>query len=305
MSTIGITGGTGLVGTHLSRLLRDNGHDVVIFTRTVGKPSTTPRVSYAHWDARLQSIDKQALRSLDAMVNLAGAGIADRRWTDKRKKEIVSSRVDSTNFLVQALNEFSVRCTCFISASATGFYGPDAPGKVPFRETAPAATDFLGTTCQQWEAAAWEASTFVRTTLFRFGIVLGRESGAFPQFYKPISMGVKPVLGSGDQVISWIAVDDLARMLLFAIDHNEVSGIYNAVSPNPVTNREMMDVIAKVKGGFKLPVKVPAFALRLLLGEMSEEVLKSTTASADKIQQTRFRFGHPDIVSAVQQVMGK
>lgn len=303
MKTIGITGGSGFVGRHLASLLAGKGYEVVIFTRKIAQTPENPHITYAHWEARGGECDVNSLKKLDAVVHLAGAGIADERWTEKRKKEIVDSRVKGTNFLVSMLKAHAPACKTFIGASATGFYGPDDENKPPFTESAPPYNDFLGETCRQWEEETQQASEFARTVICRFGIVLGRESGAFPQFARPMSFGIVPILGSGRQIISWIAISDLARLLVFLLEQEKLSGIYNAVAPNPVAQRLLMQTIAREKGGIKIPLGVPAFLLKILLGEMSIEVLKSCTASSRKIMDAGFKFDNPDITSAVKSIL--
>jgi uncharacterized protein (TIGR01777 family) len=303
--TVGITGGAGFVGRRLTELLTDQGYNVIIFTRTLAGKPARPQVTYAQWDADKQTADLNSIKAIDVMVHLAGEGIADKRWSTARKKEIADSRVNGTQFLVNILRESATDCKTLISASATGFYGPDRPGAIPFTENAPAYNDFLGDTCNKWEHESLKAADFLRTVIFRFGIVLGKEKGAFAEFEKPTAFGVLPILGPGSQVISWIEIDDLARLLLFALEHESVSGIYNAVAPKPVTNRQLMKTIAAVKGGIKIPVPVPAFALKIALGEMSEEVLKSCTVSAQKTLATGFTFQYPEITGAVKAILGK
>ncbi|RYD56272.1 MAG: TIGR01777 family protein [Sphingobacteriales bacterium] len=304
MRTIGITGGTGFVGHHVTRLLRDAGNQVVIFTRNPEKKDQSKDgITYCYWSPRENKCDLTCIQRVDAMVHLAGAGIAEKRWTKKRKEEIVKSRVETTAFLVDKLREHAPNCKTFISASAIGYYGADN-NRAPFHESDRHADDFLGDTCKKWEHEAIQAADFVRTTILRFGIVLGREAGAFKEFYKPVKFGVKPVLGSGKQVISWIHIEDLVRFIYHCIRHEDINGIYNAVAPNPVTNKKLMDTIAQEKGGLAIPAPVPAAALKLMLGEMSTEVLKSCTVSADKMSSTTgFQFDYPDINSAVRQLL--
>ncbi|MES2703316.1 MAG: TIGR01777 family oxidoreductase [Bacteroidota bacterium] len=304
MKTIGITGGTGFVGQHLTKMLVAKGYEVLIFTRSVAVKSPAPHVNYVHWDSDKGECDNNALRSIDAIVHLAGAGIANKRWSADRKQKIVDSRVKVTDFLVAQLREHAKNCKVLVSASATGYYGADTNGK-PFTEDDAPATDFLGDTCRQWEAATQKAEDALRTVILRFGIVLGKEDGAFAKFALPMSFGIMPVLGKGTQVVSWIEADDLAGLVLHAIEKDNVSGIYNAVAPQPVTHRELMQTIADTKGGIKIPVPVPAFMLKTLVGEMSEEVLKSCTVSANKILSTGFKFQRPDIKKAVKAILGK
>jgi hypothetical protein len=305
MRTIGITGGTGFIGHHLTELLVQKDYEVIIFTTRVAKKPTRQQVTYAHWDPIRGTFDINALKEVDAVVHLAGEGIADKRWTAERKKKIRDSRVNGTSFLITQLRKYAHNCKTLIAASAIGYYGPDTAGSAPFAETAPPATDFLGDTCRHWETESEKATDLLRTVILRFGIVLGKDSGAFREFSFPLSFGIMPILGPGTQAISWINIDDLVKLILFAIEHNDVSGTYNAVAPAPVTNEQLMRTIASVKGGFKIPIHVPAFFLKLLLGEMSTEVLKSCTVSAQEILGTGFSFATPDIDTAVKAILGK
>ena len=303
MSTIGIIGGTGFVGSHLTSLLTGQGYKVIIFSRGKSQESGNPLINYAGFDYKKQLCDLDALKQLDAIVNLAGAGVAEKRWSKKRKEEIVSSRVDNTKYLISVLKEHAPGCQTFIAASATGFYGPDKPGEAPFTEGSAPFVDFLGTTCQEWEAATFSAKPFMRTVALRFGIVLGKESGAFLEFVKPMAWGIVPILGSGKQVVSWIEVTDLARLISYALTNGKMEGIYNAVAPNPVTHKELIETIAATKGGIKIPVPVPSMFLKILLGELSIEILKSCTVSAQKTLATGFSYQFPEIQGAVSHIL--
>jgi hypothetical protein len=298
---IGITGGTGFVGRHLSALLVGAGYKVTILGRKALPEAGNPKLGYAQWDATKGIVDAAALGQLDALVHLAGAGIADKRWTAARKQEIYDSRILGTRFLVEQLRLHAPKCKQLVAASAIGWYGEDRAGDPAFTEEAPAAKDFLGTTCQAWEAETLKAAASMRTTLLRFGIVLGKESGAYPKLVQPLRFGVAPILGSGKQIISWVHVADLCHMIVFSLEH-ELQGVYNAVAPKPVSNRQLMQTLQQVRGGFSIAVPVPAFALELLMGEMSIEVLKSCTASARKIEDAGFKFSYADIVGAVQEL---
>jgi uncharacterized protein (TIGR01777 family) len=305
MKTIGIIGGTGFVGSHLVNLLTSQGYNTIIFSRGKAKPSNNLLIQYAQFDYKKQLCDTSAFKKLDAVVNLAGAGVADKRWTKQRKEEIITSRVDNTLFLISVLKAHAPNCKTFVAASATGFYGPDKPGSKPFTEEATPFPDFLGTTCQQWEAATQAAQLLMRTVVLRFGIVLGKESGAFVEFIKPMSLGIMPILGSGKQMVSWIEVTDLANLIQYAITNEKVSGIYNAVTPNPVTHKQLMKTIAAIKGGIKIPVPVPALFLKILLGELSIEILKSCTVSAKKTLASGFVYRFPELPGAVKHILGK
>ncbi len=302
MRTIGITGGTGLVGSHLARLLTSQGHKVVVFTRGAGARPGIAGITYAHWDAAKGECDQQALAGVDAMVHLAGANV-NARWTKAYKQKIYDSRVLGTRFLVERLRQHAPGCRALIAASATGYYGPDA-GR-PFTENDPPFHDFLGDTCAAWEAEQQKADDLTRRVTLRFGIVLSRDGGAVAELVRPLRFGVMPILAGGSQVVSWIHIDDLAQMIANALDNEQMTGAYNAVAPRPVKHREMMHAMGAARGGIHIPVPVPAFAVKMLLGEMGTEVLKSCTASADKIQQAGFSFKYPEIAQAMGELMKK
>ncbi|MBC7553689.1 MAG: TIGR01777 family protein [Taibaiella sp.] len=302
MKVIGITGGTGFVGVSLTRLLVEKGYNVIVFTRSITLPASKKGVTYVSWNPEKSTIDLVALKKIDAVVHLAGTGISDQRWTQQRKKEILNSRIKSTEFLVAQLKEHCRYCERFVSASAACIYGPDQPGGAPFKEDNPAFNDFLGNTCQQWEANALKAANLMYTTILRFGLVLGKNGGVLPQYGQHIDFGIMPVLGYGNQVISWIEVTDLCRMILFALENDTVYGIYNAVSPMPVTHKTLMKVIANANGIVKKPSPAPAFMLKILMGELSAELLKSCNVSAQKIIDAGFVFQHPQIEDAMKSI---
>jgi len=301
MKIIGIAGGSGFVGRYLSSMLEQKGYQVIIFSRN--KKESAGHIQIAHWDPEKEEIDTQALSLVDAMINLAGAGVADKRWTDRYKQEIINSRVAATHFLIARLKQYAPNCKTYISTSATGIYGPDRTGSQAFTETDPPYHDFLATVCKQWEAAALEAVPDYRTVILRLGIVLGKQSGAFPQLAGPMNLGVVPILGNGQQMVSWIHVEDVAALMLYALEQDQVAGIYNAVAPGVVSHKTLMKTIAAAKGGLKIPVPVPSFVLRIIMGESSIEVLKSCTASSDKIKKEGFSFRFETIQAAVKNLV--
>ncbi len=305
-STVLITGGTGLIGSALSKLLIEKKHNVIILTRKIPeqKKGDYPAVQYAEWNIKEQTIDEEAIKKADHIVHLAGASVAERRWTATRKKEIVESRILSSTLLVKGLREIPNNVLSVISSSAIGWYGGDSSAKKPFVEGDPPAEGFLGETCKAWEESIEPIRHLgKRLVKFRTGIVLSNRGGALSEFKKPLNMGVASILGSGKQVVSWIHIDDICRMYCYAIEHQQLHGVYNAVGPHPSTNKELVLQIAKkMRGNFYIPLYVPAFALKLALGEMSIEVLKSATVSNQKIRQAGFRYLYPSLESCIEHL---
>lgn len=307
MSIILITGGTGLVGSALTNTLVEQGHQVIILSRT-SKSSPDKNITYATWDIRIQTVDAEAIAKADYIFHLAGAGIADKRWTEARKEEITKSRIESSKLLIKGLSETSNKIKAVISASAIGWYGDDAKRsskKRAFTEEVQADTGFLGNTCRLWEDSIEPVEKLgIRLVKLRLGIVLSKDGGALAEFIKPVRFGFAGVLGSGKQMISWIHIEDLCNLFIFAMKHEIMHGVYNAVAPTPVTNKTLTLTLAqKVKGRFFVPMHVPAFALKILLGEMSVEVLKSTTVSSDKVQGAGFAFLYPGIEEALSEII--
>ncbi|MBW8685540.1 TIGR01777 family oxidoreductase [Chitinophaga rhizophila] len=303
MDTVLITGGTGLVGRALTKLLTEVGYRVIILSRKAGPDSDNALVSYAHWDVAKQTIDETAIQQADYIVHLAGANVAEKRWTAARKKEIGASRTQSAALLYKALEKYPNKVKKVISASGAGYYGEDKGGPA-FTEKDPPSDDFLGHTCVAWETSILQMRELQKkVVIIRTGIALSLAGGALKEFYKPLQFGFATILGNGEQYISWIHLHDLARIYLSAIVNHDLEGIYNAAAPHPVQHKELVITMAQeAKGKSFISVHVPSFALKLALGEMSVEVLKSCRMSAAKIQETGFVFSYPDIRSAMEKI---
>jgi uncharacterized protein len=306
MQTILITGGTGLVGKALTHRLLKKGFRVIILTRKIPATGATEGLQYALWNVKEKKIDLAALQKADHIIHLAGAGVVDKRWTASYKKEILDSRTQSCSLIVDSLKKHDNKVQTIVSASAIGWYGADtaASREAGFSETAPADAQFLGDTCRLWEESVDAAvSLGKRVVKLRTGIVLSNEGGALVEFKKPLKAGLATILGSGTQIVSWIHIDDLCRMYIEAIQNNGMQGAYNAVAPKPVTNKTLTLELAKIiRGKFFIPVNVPAFVLKIMLGESSIEVLKSCTVSCEKIKKAGFTFLYPDIEPALIQL---
>ena len=304
MQTILITGGTGLVGTALSQDLLRKGYAVIVLTRQQEDENRSDKVAYASWDPEKGHIDEDAFSKADHIIHLAGAGVMDKRWTKAYKQQIVDSRVKSAELLVKYLREKPNQVKTLVSASAIGWYGADRQKNMAFTEDDPAADDFLGQTCQAWEAAARKAEDMVRVVCIRTGIVLSEKGGALASFIKPLKFGIAGIPGSGKQMISWIHLEDLCRIYIHAIENTNMQGSYNAVSPSPETNKKLTLMLAdKMRGNFYIPMHAPTSMMKLALGERAVEILKSTTVSDSKIRKLGFQFLFPTLDSALAEIV--
>ena len=294
-----VTGGSGLIGTRLTELLRAQGFRVAHLGRSK-KSNTFPSFT---WDIKQQVIDPGAFQSVDTIVHLAGAGIADERWTNARKREILNSRVQSTRLLYNELKRQPNSIRSFISASAIGYYGSDQ-NDVARREDSPPGNDFLAEVTRQWEREVDRISELgIRVVKIRSGIVLSERGGALKEMATPVKYFVGAPLGSGNQFMSWIHIDDLCHIFIKAIKDVSIRGSYNAVTPHPVTNREMIRAIAKILHKPLLFPAVPGAVLKILLGEMSQIVLNGSKISADKILNTGYIFKFLNLDEALKDLL--
>lgn len=307
MCTILITGGTGLIGKSLSKALLAKGYRVIILTRKMMDKQPFPNLSYAVWNIQKKMIDIAALQEADYIIHLAGAGVVDKKWTESYKKEILNSRTESSRLIVDSLKNNSNRVKAVISSSAIGWYGEDGEDRGPFTETDVAADNFLGQTCKLWEESIEPVTRLnKRLVKLRTGIVLNNDGGALPEFKRPLLFGIGAILGNGKQIISWIHTDDLCRLFIYAIENEEINGTYNAVAPNPVSNKVLTLNLAKtMRGKFYIPVHIPSFIIKLILGERSIEVLKSTAVSCKKILEAGFNFSFNTIETALSDLIKK
>lgn len=309
MSTVLITGGTGMIGKHLTKMLLNKGYEVIVLSRNPSSVNShLSSLSYAEWNIENQTIDATAISKADYIIHLAGASVAEKRWTAKRKKEIIESRTQSSALIVKALKEIPNHVKAVVSISAIGWYGADTKESLQhgFNEDANADTEFLGITCKAWEESIEPVALNKRLVKLRTGIVLSNEGGALVEFKKPLKAGVATVFGNGKQVVSWIHIDDLCRMFIHAIEHEEMNGVYNAVATFPLTNKELMIALAKkMRRQFYVPVFIPAFVLKIILGEMSVELLKSARVNNHKIKSAGFNFLYPSIEAALDEINKK
>lgn len=302
---VAITGATGFVGRALSRALGDRGDEVVAFTREpeAAADRLEPEAVAVRWDPDDVVGIASSLAGVDAVVNLAGEPVVGKRWSAPQKARIRDSRVDGTRALVQAIALAEPRPPVFVSASAIGYYG--VSGNQELDERAPSGNDFLAGVCRDWEAEAVKAQdSGVRTVVIRVGVVLGEGGGALPKLLLPFKLFVGGPTGSGEQWVSWIALDDLVGLILFAIDEQRVHGVLNATAPNPVTNRELAETIGHVLGRPSF-LPAPSFGIRALLGEAATVVLDGQRVVPARALELgySFRFVEPD--AALRAILGK
>jgi uncharacterized protein (TIGR01777 family) len=299
--TVLLTGGTGTIGTRLTQLLQQQGYQVTYLSR---EAKSVSGVTVYQWDIRKGKIDPKAIQTADYIVHLAGAGIADGRWTDARKDDILSSRTQSTELLAKALASNDHRVDAFVASSAIGYYGGDT-GDRPVTENTPAGTDFLATVTRAWERSEDQVAALgIRTVKLRTGVVLSPEGGALPKIAQPIRLGAGAPLGSGQQYMSWIHIDDICRMYIQALTDTSWSGVYNATAPMPVTNEGLTKAIADVLKRPLLMPNVPAFALKLLFGEMAITVLGGNYVINKRIaDETSFTYNYADLNLALKNLL--
>ncbi|MBU2062412.1 MAG: TIGR01777 family oxidoreductase [Bacteroidetes bacterium] len=296
-----ITGGTGFVGRSLTDLLLRNGFSVSILSRS--KRQDKKDISYYIWDIKNQTIEDAAVDNADYIIHLAGENIAGERWTEKRKKAIVASREDSIKLIHNVLAKQNHKVSSFISASAIGIYGA-INGEAICKESTPPASDFLGRTCQIWEAAVDTIGQLgIRTVKVRTGLVLGEGDGLIKKLKPIFKYRLGAPLGSGKQYMPWIYIDDLCEIYLKAINDDTVRGPYNAAIQDDTDNIAFSRTFAAVYGYKMWLPHVPAAIIKLGMGQMSKIVLTGRRISSEKIRNTGFTFKITDIEEALRKVI--
>jgi uncharacterized protein (TIGR01777 family) len=299
MPKVLLTGGTGLIGQRLCRVLEDRGYEVAILSRRQGNGLTTRVYS---WNPGRLEIDEEAVNSCDFIIHLAGVNIGGKRWTRARKQQILDSRVIPADLIHKTLDLRNSRLKAFISASAIGYYGARTTGDI-CRETDPPASDFLGETCRKWEQAADRFDgTGIRTVKIRTGVVLADKGGALKKMDWLFRIGVGSAIGSGRQYMPWIHIDDLCQIYIMAMEQEEMHGAYNAVAPEHVTNRTFSKELARVlRRPFWFP-RIPAVIMKLFFGEKSVILLTGNRVASEKISDAGYVFLYPRLTDALRKV---
>jgi len=296
-----ITGGSGLVGTHLSKHLINIGYQVKHLSRSIGENTD---IETFIWDVEKGIIDKNCIKGVDTIVHLAGTGIADKRWTEERKKLIISSRTDSIKLIYDLLKKENHEVKQIISASGIGYYS-DRGDEVLTEESDP-NTDFLAKSCILWEKAVDEGKKQnLKITKLRTGLILAKHGGALPKLAMPVIFFVGSPLGDGKQWLSWIHIDDVVNMYTFAIENENLEGLFNMAAPQPVRNKDFVKILSNVLKKPMWAPAVPKFVLKILLGEMNKAVIGSTYVSVDKIMAKGFKFKFPELKTALKDLYGQ
>jgi uncharacterized protein (TIGR01777 family) len=296
METILISGGSGLIGSHLIKMLIDKGFNVTLLSRKVFNKSD---VKVFLWDPDREVIDTEAITGADYIIHLAGTGIGEGRWTKKRRREIINSRVKTANLVFRSIKDNKNKLKAFISASATGYYGTVTSDKI-FDETDPPSGDFLSETCRQWEESADRFEELgIRTVKVRTGIVLTRKGGALSKMIIPVKMGIGSPTGKGSQYVPWIHIEDLCNIYIKTLEDINLRGAYNAVAPDHRSNMEFNRALARTLGKpFWFPA-VPAIVLKIMFGRMSSVILEGSRVSSDKIREAGYNFHFPVLENAL------
>jgi len=298
METVLITGGTGLIGRRLSFLLQSKGYEVRLLSR-----SENPNTKYKTfvWDLYKGYINEQAFEDVDYIIHLAGAGIADKKWSEARKKVLIDSRVESTKLLLQYVKNLNISLKAFISSSAVGYYG-SITSEIIFKEDDNPGNDFLAEICKLWEASIFQfQSESIRTVAIRTGIVLSQNGGALKKMKTPVISA----LGNGLQYMPWIHIDDLCELYIKAIEDSKVEGAYNGVAPEHETNKSFSKKLAKAFKRPFLPIGAPAFVLKAVFGEMATILLNGSRISAQKTSDSGFDFSFPKLNDALIDIAKK
>lgn len=291
MAKVLITGGTGLIGKQLTKLLVAKRHEVVILSRNPKEENQFK------WNISEDFIDEKAFENVTHIIHLAGAGIANKYWTNERKKELIDSRVKSANLLFKKVKELEIPLQKFISASGIGFYGAITSDTI-FTETDAPYNDFISEICIQWEASAEKFKQLnIPITILRTGIVLSKKGGALEKMNTPLFLSA---LGSGNQYMPWIHVDDLCKLYIKAVEDTQFVNIYNSVAPEHQTNENFTKTLGKVIKKVVLPINVPSFVLKTVLGELAYILLKGSRVSSEKLINQNFTFEYPTLEKALK-----
>lgn len=296
-----ITGGSGLVGSELSSALEKRGYTVCHLSRYKNRNS---KYNIYTWDIGRRFIEPDAFEGVEYIIHLAGAGVAEKRWTSSRKKILTSSRIDSASLLYNELKRRGGRLKAFISASAIGIYGFDTGDNLLSEDQSETGSDFLANLTKSWEAAADKFQDVAdRIVKLRIGLVLSKNGGLLEKFIPPAKLGLSTAFGDGQQYMSWIHINDLVKMLISAIENKNMGGVYNAVAPNPVTNTVFVKTLSKILHRPYFLPNTPDFLIKIAFGELASVITGGNKVSSEKIERTGFKFSYPELENALADLL--
>ncbi len=298
MKTILVAGGSGLIGRKVCKYLSDKGFEVKILTRSIRQDISYPQFV---WSPAQQFLDTKALEGIDYILNLAGEGIAEHRWTEAAKKQITKSRTDSNQLFFNTLKESSPAVKGYFSAAAIGYYGDRGEERLDEKSSA-SGKGFLSQSCIEWENSIRSIETLgIPTTWFRIGLVLDKDGGALPHIASPLKFGVNPYFGDGNQYYSWIHIEDICKAIHFSIENN-MNGAINLTAPNPVRNIVFTKLLEGALKKVVFPFSIPRILLKLLLGEKAALVLDSNYVLPRKLLDAGFEFSFPTLDVALKDI---
>lgn len=302
MKKILVAGGTGFVGKHLISFLSEKGYFLNVLTRKQFS-NTNGNIHYYQWDIENQMIDQNAFDGVDTIINLTGANIGEKRWTSKRKKVLLESRIQSINLLYKYVAAHNYSINTFISSSAVGYYGAITTDNI-FDETSENANDFLGFVCKKWEDAAMQfQASGIRTVILRKGVILGKDGGMYKKLVPLAKLGINVSLGSGKQYLPWIDMHDLVRIYDFVLNNLQVNGIYNTVSSNHITMNDFSKTMLQALGKQSFLPNVPSFLIRIVFGEMAVMLLEGSKVGNEKLKNTGFTFDFDSLKMALNRFL--
>jgi uncharacterized protein (TIGR01777 family) len=302
MPKVLITGGSGLIGKELTELLLKRNYEVAHLSRS---ENLSGKVKAYKWNVEKKEIDLRAFEDLDYIVHLAGTGVADKRWTEQRKQEIIDSRVNSSVLLSDTLKKAGTTLKGFVGASAVGIYGMSTSDHI-YKEEDNGTDDFLSQSCRLWEQSykPFEEAG-IRVVKIRVGVVLSKKGGALIKMLGPVKLGIGSSLGSGKQYVPWIHIADICGIFLMAIEDEKMTGVYNGVAPNAVTNDELTRDIARTIGKPYFMPAVPVFVLKMMFGERSAIFLQGSAVSAQKIIRSGYGFKFATVETALSDLLAE
>lgn len=294
METILITGAGGMIAKKLKNILAKDFH-LKFLTRN------PMHHNEFKWDIENNFIDPRALEDIQHIVHLAGVSIGEKRWTDKQKKAILDSRIKSAEMLLNAIKKKNISLKSYLSASAVGYYGTITTDEI-FTENSPAGNDFLSQVCQKWEQSAEHFSEISdRVLKLRFGVVISTSGGVLRKMLTPAKYNLNAIVGTGRQIIPWIDIEDLCSIISYCLQNENTGGVYNAVSPNPVTNADFTTTLGKVLGKKILLPPIPEWLVKIMFGEVSVLLLEGSKVSAQKIIDAGFTFQYPNLENCLMK----